>query len=468
MKKSGGARVQARDEPVYDYLRTSAAMPEASLEPSTESAMSELQTNASPTFQRPPLVSSEFRVTSADIRHFARLPPQRAGSMAPAVGSRRMAQAAQPQTNRQSFDHVFAEYDQTFPFQERCGFESEKEAHATAKAQGLKEHDYTLKTEYIEGDPEPLVTMELRSTATLKQNWKRFPFDPSTEFKKAKIQLHRDAELMMRDFVPSTNRPAVRLPQNASMQTLFKAVLGKSDALVIGECHSDFASKKAVIDTMPTLRAAGATHFFLEHVPADSFKKEIADYNAAPAGTPIPEPLDAYLSKLDGDYMFTPRQFNEKFFIPDKLVEKYGFKAMVKAIHDGGMELCCIDREISYHVPGNFKGYSPSESRARGMTFNCLAAQQKARLPNGAKSVWFIGEAHANTHEGVPGQAELHNGIAVIIGDKRKDSEQTGLRANVKNHNGFEGFNPDLVMTVDLSKDAAAALREMPKQPKAG
>ena len=450
MKGSGSARVQERDAPVREYLRPSAAMPERGVEALTESAMSEPHTNAAAIFQRPSMVTSGFRASAAGIRHFARQPPQRANSIAPAAGIERPAETARPQPSPSSFDHVFTQYDQAFPFQERYGFTSEKEAHEKAKTFGLKEHDYSLKTEYFDDDPEPQVTMELRSTAHLKENWRQFPFDPSSAFNQAKIQLQEDAAQMVQNFTPSANRPAVKLPQNATMQTLFKTVLGKTDALVIGECHSDLASKKAVIDTVPTLRAAGVTHFFLEHVPADTFKNEIAAYNAAPAGAPLPRALDDYLSKLDRNYMGTATSSGGKTQAHEALVKKYGFKAMVKGIHDGGMELCCIDREVSYHVAGNFKGYTPTESRNRGMTFNYLAAQQKARLPEGAKSVWFIGEAHANTHEGVPGQAELLNGIAVVIGDKRNDSDETGLRANVKNHNGFDGLNPDLVMTVDV------------------
>ena len=456
-----GVQVQECAVPVRKYLRTSAVMPEPSLEPLTKVAMPAPRNSAPPSSQRLPSVPSEFRVFSSGVRHFARQAPQRANKVVPAGGSERLAETVQPQPNPRLFNHVLAEYDQTFPFQERYGFNSEKEAHAKAKAQGLKEHDYRLKTEDIDGDDEPMVTMELRSTATLKQNWKKFAFDPSTEFNEAQILLREDAEQMMQNFKPSTTRPAVSLPQNSTMQTLFKTVLGKTDTLVIGECHSDLASKKAVIDTVPTLRAASATHFFLEHVPADTFKNEIAEYNAAPAGSPIPRALDDYLSKLDSNYMGRPTSSAEKTQTHEALVKKYGFKAMVKSIHDGGMELCCIDREVSYHEAGNFKGYTPSESRDRGMTFNYLAAQQKARLPEGAKSVWFIGEAHANTHKGVPGQAELLNGIAVVIGDKHIDSDETGLRVNVKNYNGFDGLNPDLVMTVDLSKEQATNRRDL-------
>ena len=456
--RTASAGVVERDVPVQKHLRVFPALAENGLEPLAALAISGASISASPLLERPPLVSSDYGLSVFDVRAHARI-QQRTNRIAPTLVSTDDAEISHKTRDPESFDHIFSRYDQTFPFQSRSVFDSEKKAHDMAKKHGLKAHDYTLTTEYFDDEPEPFITMELRSTIELKQGGRQFPFDPSDAFNAAKRQLRSDAVEMMQNFVPSPTRPAVRLPQNSSMQTLFKTVLNKSDALVIGECHSDLASKKAVIDTMPTLCATGVTHFFLEHVPADTFRNDIDKYNRAPAGSPIPERLEAYLEKLDEEHLSPSTRSNRKSEVHDVLVEKYGFKAMVKAIHDGGVELCCIDREISYHVPSNFRGYSVDGSYERGMTFNCLAAQQKARLPMGAKSVWFIGETHANTHKGVPGQAELHNGIAVMINDKHEDTEETGLRANVKNYRGCTGLNPDLVMVVDLSLEEAAAVR---------
>ena len=351
------------------------------------------------------------------------------------------------------FNHDFPQYDHDYPFQPRF-FSELSDIHALVEREKWQEgRDYKLTIERDEDAEEDIPTMKLPGTQKIKEGWRSLPIDPTMGFEQSKLQLNRDAERLFKDFVPSSTRPKVTLPLNTPVQKLFSTILSKSNTLVIGECHSDLASKKAVIDSIPTLRSNGLTHFFLEHIPGDTYKSEITQYNASPSGSPLPASLEAWLDKLDDNYIGGTASLRQSTQAQEPLVKKYGFKAMVKAIHDGGIELCPIDREISYYAPGNFKGYSEDGSAQRGKNFNCLASQLHGRLPKEAKSAWFIGEAHSNTYQGIPGQAELNNGIAVIIRDKTASDGYSGLQANIKNYNGFEGLNPDLLMTIDMSEN---------------
>ncbi len=222
-------------------------------------------------------------------------------------------------------------------------------------------------------------------------------------------------------------RPLPRPPVDFDPRAGVPAMLGtalKSGGIVVGEVHEDPSGKQLLIENMPHLAKNGVKTLFLEHLIAPTQQRHLDAYFEGNASAPMPKALERSLA-----YMDTRRG----------LEAPHTFTGLVRAAKASGIRVVAFDTEASYGIPSRPTGGATTD---RCTAMNYLAKQAIDRVEG--KWVAFVGSAHANTHEGVPGLSEL-TGACSVITEAVSSPEQATIRTDVAD---YRGLAPDVVLSL--------------------
>ncbi|MCP1463481.1 hypothetical protein [Pseudomonas sp. S3E17] len=231
------------------------------------------------------------------------------------------------------------------------------------------------------------------------------------QFTREKFTLEKNG--YFRDVAAGNFPPRPALPDITEKMTpneLIAEALKKTNVLVFGESHSEVASLIAMRDAMKTFHEGGVNTIFLEGATLDAYGL-IADTTLAHT-----------ISKRKGGATL--------------------YDELKKAAEEFGIEIMPLEhRYLTRHSdsPGYFSGLGTLDktspeyialSKQRLEEVNYYGAKQVMKNELGGKSVVWVGRAHMNTAEGVPGIAELTGGIGIGVYQKADIAESVARKAD--------------------------------------
>ena len=208
---------------------------------------------------------------------------------------------------------------------------------------------------------------------------------------------------------------------------VLKRLLDERPGVILGEAHSCSASKRLLVKHMDELKRQGVSTLFLEHLCADSHGSALDDYLRAPAGSPMPARLAAYLKLQD--------RGNTAF---GQAPSRYGFVDLVKAAKDAGIKVVPLDTAATYSA-------SEQDGDLRIRVMNFYAAERIRLEEPPGKWVAFVGSAHATRYQGVPGLDELTGTRSLIVDDFGSD-KRPKVTTNVRGYADGQ-LDPDVVLS---------------------
>ncbi|QDG60439.1 hypothetical protein [Pseudomonas sp. NIBRBAC000502773] len=231
------------------------------------------------------------------------------------------------------------------------------------------------------------------------------------QFTREKFTLEKNG--YFRDVAAGNIPPRPALPDITEKMTpneLIAEALKKTNVLVFGESHSEVASLIAMRDAMKTFHEGGVNTIFLEGATLDAYGL-IADTTLAHT-----------ISKRKGGATL--------------------YDELKKTAEEFGIEIMPLEhRYLTRHSdsPGYFSGLGTLDktspeyialSKQRLEEVNYYGAKQVMKNELGGKSVVWVGRAHMNTAEGVPGIAELTGGIGIGVYQKADIVESVARKAD--------------------------------------
>ncbi|WP_438868975.1 dermonecrotic toxin domain-containing protein [Pseudomonas sp. L1(2025)] len=225
------------------------------------------------------------------------------------------------------------------------------------------------------------------------------PYDSAFQaFKQTRSRLDEAAQNAFSAYTPTPRPDFADLATAASEEAFIKQLYTKLRGLVIGESHLDAYSKQFLIKYMKLLKKEGVETLYLEHLLTDLHQAELEHFYRT--GN-MPKNLKRYLSVQDAGQM-------RGYTGPDT------YTNVVKAANKAGIRVRALDCTASYHVKRMYG------DKARMHLFNYFAnevikADQLAQGPH--KWVALMGDAHCDMYLGVPGIAQLQDGVSLRIRD---------------------------------------------------
>lgn len=191
---------------------------------------------------------------------------------------------------------------------------------------------------------------------------------------------NRDKKRFFRHLVLPPRPAPLQIEPSMTVDTLIERVFKQSPGLVLGEHHKELASKAFLKEKMQLLRRQGVRTLYMEGLNA----KE----------------LPYRRSRLRGDAQLT---------------EVYE-AAQTLGIKVRGLD----DSLLTLHIrPSTGFGRVDLTKRLGEMNYFAVREIERHHPKDGGKWVAWVGAAHMNTAEGVPGIAELTGAIGVRIRDAR-------------------------------------------------
>lgn len=267
---------------------------------------------------------------------------------------------------------------------------------------------------------------------------------PSDALRRAADNIVEHARRHFRAFAanPPPPLPPMTQPSSHHSADIMKAMLKEAPGIVIGEAHSSVSSKRVLVKHMRELKKAGVKTLFMEHLCADVHGPALAQYMAAPPGSPMPERLAIYLNLVSEGHMVGCTR--------DKSSEgnKYNFTTLVQAAKQAGLNIVPIDTAATYILSDeeNTLGYRGDRERARTEAMNFVAAEKIRLLAGDGKWIAFVGNSHASTYQGTPGLAQLTGTRAMFIDDVG-DSTKARVAVNVRDYLNLGVLSADIVLS---------------------
>ncbi len=213
-------------------------------------------------------------------------------------------------------------------------------------------------------------------------------------------RLNTSAKTFFTDYVPPA-RPTLPVVTATTTPQAFIQQVSESrlSGLLIGEGHGHEASKEFLRTQMKTLKEAGFKTLYVEHLLTDMHQAELDLFHRTQR---MPDRLKAYLNSQDQGHM-------RGYSGPDTYTQ------VVQAANKYGIRVRALDCAASYHLKG------PSSTKlSRNQIFSYFAtrvieADQAAQGPH--KWIAFVGSAHTNNNDGVPGLAEMLGAASLNVRD---------------------------------------------------
>lgn len=212
--------------------------------------------------------------------------------------------------------------------------------------------------------------------------------------------LQKDASAIVTSELP-VRPPMPTVTPGVSPTDFLEDLYQHTQGVIIGEAHSSIASKKLLIESMPSLSRQNVKTLYMEHLLSDLHQADLDRF--AETGH-MSKALLHDLKKLDRGHLTDPSGL-------------YNFEQVVIKAQEHGLEIRAIDCAASYHL----KGLGNSTPTTRQQMFSYFASRtirKHQEVMGSHKWIALVGSSHANTFEGiVPGLAELENGIGVRVVD---------------------------------------------------
>ncbi len=207
-------------------------------------------------------------------------------------------------------------------------------------------------------------------------------------------------EQLPNDDTALTNPLPLAIDPIQSDSSILNALFSKKEGIVFGESRTQIESKKLLIENMSSLRSAGVKTLYLEQLLSDVHQADIDAYLRASDAIMSPK-LRAYLDDMSAGVGIDPDG-------------PYTYHTLIERARRDRINVIALDCTASYKVSDLLGDYP----NARGQMMNYYASstisQHQAALGN-TKWIALVGNSHTNTFSGIPGIAELTNGIGVRV-----------------------------------------------------
>ncbi|MGY2263690.1 membrane-targeted effector domain-containing toxin [Pseudomonas sp. SDO5561_S422] len=251
---------------------------------------------------------------------------------------------------------------------------------------GLISEEITLPI----GTREALFATAYRETASSRRA-------AQTTFDQTRKKLQDQAQAFFTEHTPPARGALPAVDPALDEAKFIDQLLDTADGLVVGEAHAGTSSKGFLSRHMEYLKGPREVKtLYMEQLTTELHQ---ADLDIVHSLGFMPDELWSYLNALDKGHG-----------VPAD--SPYGFVSLVQVAMKHNVRIRALDCVASLRVDG-----MPA---SRTSMFNYFATQviRADQLQQGPhKWVALVGETHANTHRGVPGIAELNNGISLLLDD---------------------------------------------------
>lgn len=250
------------------------------------------------------------------------------------------------------------------------------------------------------------------------------PYDPSgygleryfeTYFGEMRIAFTRLREKLYQDadafFIEPQLPPKPRLPTltaPVTLETWFNNVFANGNGLVLSETAKSVASKRLLILNMPTLVEQRVEVIYIEHLFTDKHLPKLAQYHAQGARSRAgSHEIKYHFKELNGGAL-------------DNQTTEYDYYHLVKAAHRHGIEVRPFSSSVSYpfnaHPVASGAGDSLAAQKMSKFFGHKLISSDVAADPS-RRWVALLEHRIANTHDQIPGIAELQGVLSAHIND---------------------------------------------------
>lgn len=249
----------------------------------------------------------------------------------------------------------------------------------------------------------------------LQGDWMRrdASHDPYEDFRAIRQHMRTDAFAFFQQLELPARPTLPELSATDTNKIVLRKLLAEAPGLVIGESHADIGSKKFLIDNIRLLSKLNVRTLYLEHLLVDF---HLADLKTFARTGRMPENLQKYLKILDSGHRTDP-------------MGQYTFLELVKAAVKNDIRVQPIDCMASYRLAGMDDPDNLLRIRMMNYYAHTEIRTDAVHLGPNEKWVALVGNAHANTFNGVPGVSELEGTIGIRVKDVALNHPQ--------------GFSPD-------------------------
>lgn len=280
------------------------------------------------------------------------------------------------------------------------------EASASTRAVNKYELPQRLRVHFgaITQTGEPLDALNIG----LDDYFASFYKDMRAIFNTQREKLYRDAQ---RFFASATPAPRPRLPvldANIDVNGLFKKLFEHNNAIVMGEAPKSIASKRLLIDNMALLAEQEVEVLYIQHLLTDAHLEKLEKYRRLGARSKTgSQELRYWLDSLNDG------QLNNRS-------TEYDYYHLIKIAHRHGIEVRPLSSSISYPLfnsPAVTVIEDIAAEQKMSNFFSHLLINDDVAARPSRRWVALLDQELANTHQQVPGMAELQGAISLRVHD---------------------------------------------------
>ncbi|MDQ0741368.1 membrane-targeted effector domain-containing toxin [Pseudomonas sp. W4I3] len=235
-------------------------------------------------------------------------------------------------------------------------------------------------------------------------------------FIRTRARLEKTAKKAFAAYVPPARGDFSDLATATSEEMFIEKLYKQKWGLIIGESHSHSSSKQFLINHMKLLKKQGVKTLYMEHLLTDLHQAELESFFSTQK---MPESLKGYLRSQDIGHMHL-------------YAGEANYTHVVSVANKYGIRVRALDCIASYHLRG-MPGTDPRASMFSYFANEVIKADQAALGPH--RWVAFMGSAHSDMFQGVPGIAQLQDAVSLTVRDVAPDS------ARPLHPGGWEIFN---------------------------
>ncbi|WP_095092388.1 membrane-targeted effector domain-containing toxin [Pseudomonas sp. Irchel 3A5] len=232
--------------------------------------------------------------------------------------------------------------------------------------------------------------------------------DVRADFARLREKLYVNANAALVSTIPLPRPVLPLLEVNADAGSLIKKVFQNSNAMVIGEAPRSIASKRLLIENMAALAEQDVKVLYIQHLFTDLHMYKLDKYRKLGARSKTgSSELRLWFETLnDGALKNRSRDFD--------------YYHVVKIAHRHGIEVRPLSSSVSYPLIHNpvtsAAGDIAADQKMSNFFSNLLIGADAAATPQ-KRWVALVDQRLANTHQQVPGIAELQGAISVRVHD---------------------------------------------------
>jgi hypothetical protein len=228
------------------------------------------------------------------------------------------------------------------------------------------------------------------------------------EFATRREKLYIDAQRAFTAVVPAP-RPALPLLEvSADAGSLIRKAFRNSNAMVIGEAPRSVGSKRLLIENMAALAEQDVKVLYIQHLFTDLHMYKLEKYRKLGARSKAgSSELRGWLERLNEGAL-------------KNRSKEYDYYHVIKSAHRHGIEVRPLSSSVSYpliHNPVASAAMDVASDQKMSNYFSYLLIKGDATAHPERRWVALLDQRLANTHQQVPGVAELHGAISIRVQD---------------------------------------------------